>query len=496
MDIKDRSPMEESRDPLELGALLGGVWREFLKTWLLGLVLAAAFCAVGLVQSWRNYVPQYEASASFIVSLENNTSSIYTSQYYNQITTKQLSATFPYIMTSGALNRVVARDLGMSYVPGTISAKMLGETNLFQISVVSSDPQNAYDVLQSVVKNYPSVAEYVIGNTQLKPLESAVVPTQPTNPFTWQGTALRWAAIGLGLYAAILVVLAINRRTIKNKRDLQRFLNLNYLGGVPQVRLKRRSKERAGNVLVASNAPETYTESMEKVQVRLHTLMKRKGWKTLFVTSSTMGEGKTTTSCNLALTLANKGAKVLLIDGDLRNPSVADALGCPEWKKSGGLRDFLSGRKEAGALLRQYKKTSLLVMPGGTATNHVAELMSTGRLEKLIQQCRDQVDYIIIDTPPCTAMHDTTIIAAMVEAGILVVRQDYAPVGRIITAAEIMTQVGANLCGCLINGEMGSIGGYGYGKYGYSKYGYGRSGYAGYSRYGHQRSKTARVGTK
>ncbi len=487
---------EGSNNPIDFLGILTGIWREFGKTWWIGLILIALFSGFGLFQAKRSYVPYYRASASFVVTADKSATSISTSQYYNQISAQQLSSTFPYIVTSGALSRVVANDLGLPYVPGSISAKMLGNTNLFQISVTASDPQNAYNVLQSVVKNYPVVAEYVIGSTQLRLLEESGVPTAPYNSSDLRNTAVRWMTIGIGLYALMLVLLAINRRTIKNKRDLQTYLNLNYFGGLPLVRTKQRSKGRTVRVLVSEDVPDAFSEAMEKVQVRLDTLMRRNGWNTMFVSSSTTGEGKTTTSCNLALTMALKGARVLLIDGDLRHPSVANGMGHPEWSEDGGLRDYLEGRKDASALLKQYRQTSLLVMPGGRPTNDVAALMGTGRLNKLIAQCKKQVDYIIIDTPPCTAMHDATIIASMVETGILVVRQDYAPIGRVMTASEIMNQVNANLCGCLINGEMGSIGGYGYGRYGYGKYGYGRGGYARYSAnarhgYGYGHSKTA-----
>lgn len=481
---------EEGRSPVDILGILAGVWREFLKTWWVGLLLIALFSGFGLFQAKRSYVPLYRASASFVVSADKSATSISTSQFYNHISAQQLSSTFPYIVTSSALNRVVAKDLGLPYVPGTISAKMLGNTNLFQISVTANTPQNAYNVLQSVVKNYPVVAEYVIGSTQLRLLEESGIPTAPYNASDMRSTATRWMAIGLCIYGAILLLLAISRRTVKNRRDLQTYLNLNYFGGLPLVRTKRRSKGQGIRVLMSEDVPDVYAEAMEKVQVRLDTFMRRKGWNTMFVTSSTTGEGKTTTSCNLALAMAFKGARVLLIDGDLRHPSVANCLGHPEWCEDGGLRDYLEGKKDASALLEQYKQTSLLVMPGGKATNDVAALMGTGRLNKLIAQCKRQVDYIIIDTPPCTAMHDATIIASMVETGLLVVRQDYAPIGRVMTASEIMSQVNANLCGCLINGEMGSIGGYGYGRYGYGKYGY--AGYSSKSRqsYGHRKAPT------
>ncbi|MCD7829858.1 MAG: polysaccharide biosynthesis tyrosine autokinase [Clostridiales bacterium] len=477
------STREPEQEKLDLIPLLSGIWRQIRRTWWLGVLFVIVAVTVGILYAHMHYTPRYEAKASFVVSTSDSTS-ISTSRYYNTVSTEQLAATFPYILTSGALSKVVANDLGLSSVPGTITASVLGETNLFQISVVASDPQTAYDILESVVENYPTVAKYVIGNTSLKLLEESGVPTSPKNSYNYKGYVLRFVALSVVLYLAILFCLTISRRTVHSRDELQRYVNAPYLGGMPLVRGRRRSKgDKTGTFAgLSERASEGYLEAMDDLQIRFSRTMEKRGWKTVLVTSALAGEGKTSVACNLALHLADKGMKVLLIDCDLRSPSVAATLGFPQWGEEDGLADYLKGRQDDPTdLLHTVKGKPLYVLAGGRATTHTAPLYSNGRLQELVEAYREKVDYVIVDTPPCTFMHDTALISPCLEAGLLVVRQDCAPVNRIMAATEILAQAELPLAGCVLNGIPNGHGHYGYG-YGYG-FGYGY-GYGHYGSYG------------
>lgn len=125
--MPDGSVQEMERDnKIDLIPLLFRALKQFRRSWWIGLLAVLVCGALGFLYARFTYSPKYEAKASFVVSMSDSTS-ISTSRYYNSVTTEQLAATFPYILTSGALNKVVANDLGVSSVPGTITAEALGE---------------------------------------------------------------------------------------------------------------------------------------------------------------------------------------------------------------------------------------------------------------------------------------------------------------------------------------------------------------------------------
>ena len=246
--------------------------------------------------------------------------------------------------------------------------------------------------------------------------------------------------------------------------------------------MKKRSKGNSKHVMLdKETVSPTFRESMNTLQIRVARAMEEKQIKTLVVTSTLAGEGKTTISSNLAYAMAEKGYKTLLIDGDFRNPSVAAALNLPESEY--GISDVLKGKISAGEVIRQYGDSNLWVLPGKEPQEKVSKLYRNGRLQNLIQKYSRQMDIIIIDTPPCGMMNDAALAADCAEGILLVIRQDYARREKILEGVEMLDSSNASLIGCVINDEEVNRGGYG--RYGYGRYGYGKYGKYGYGKYGY-----------
>ena len=137
---------------MNFAIILDDMWRGLKKFYWWFLLIISVSATLFYIQARRSYTPMYEAYSSFVVNVA--TAYDYDNTYYNKTTAEQMSKTFPYILTSGALNQVVAESLGMSSVPATITAEAMEDTPLFTIRVTAGDPQMAYDVLQAVIENY------------------------------------------------------------------------------------------------------------------------------------------------------------------------------------------------------------------------------------------------------------------------------------------------------------------------------------------------------
>lgn len=480
MPNEENHSEQAAMERIGLSVIVSKASKSIRRTWVLGLVLILVLGLLSYVRYERSYTPVYTAKASFVVH-SGSGASISSTSYYDRLYTKQLIATFPYLLSSGALQKVVADDLGLSGVPGSITAQMEGDTNLFQLRVTSSDPQMAYDILQSVVKNYPQVASYVIGITTLTQLDGGSVPTAPSNPKSPLRAVFNGFVTALAIYLVILLISVMVQRTIHDKNDLRKWLNIKHLGSIPQIPAKNRSNRSVNKILIDNpNISSDYFKSIETVQLRLNKIMHRNRMKTVLITSALMDEGKSTVACNCAMMFAKKENRVILIDGDLRNPSIHRWLNMPQLEQTKGLYHYLNGEAELSEILYQYKDTNLYVIPAGFSVNDVAQFYSGQRMTELLDQLRKQASHIILDTPPCSFMHDTTLLASHCDTGVLVIRQDYAHVNRITTTAEMLAQAGLPLAGCIINGEASESSHYGYGKY-YSKYGYRRYSYGSYS---------------
>ncbi len=481
---------ENTENLIDLVAIITDIWHRIREIYWILLLIACFSTVFSVVQEYRNYSPRYEASASFVVSADLNSSSTsYT--YYNKITLDQLNASFPYILTSGILSQIVAEDLGFDYVPGVIQASVLDATNLFRIQVTASDPQQAYDILQSVIKNYPSVAKYVVGDTTFKLIDDSGVPSSPINYPSFRRSAISGLFKALIIDILIICAQALLRNTIKTPEDLNKFLNIKYLASLPQEQVKKRSSKAAPRLLLDQpSVSYQFREAMNVLQVRINRIMSQQKVKTLVVTSTLAGEGKTTVACNLARAISQKGYRVLLIDTDFRHPSVGSMLRLkPDTK---GLEHVIRGLADPKDVIRQYQDSRLFVLPVHVPQENTSKLYTNGMLKSLIAAYREKMDLIIIDTPPCNLVSDAALAAEYADGVLLVIRQDYAHRDKILEGVEFLSEKNTPIIGCVINGEETGIGSYGYGRYGYGKYGYGKYGYGkyNYGKYGYGSEKT------
>lgn len=456
---------------------------DFLKTakrllWL-GILLALLCSSALSFWTYRSYTPRYQATASFTIYVTNPL--LAEVRTYNSATAEQMANTFPYILTSGALSEVVMQDLGLSYMP-SVSASALKNTNIFTLTVTSGDPQLAYDVLNSVIAHYPEVAEFVVGPTVMTLLDESGVPTQPVNSPNYASAIKKGVLIGAALWAGILLLLSFARSTIHNEAELKQLGNMHCIGTLPMVKgFQRKTKGTACPLLTMKGENYGFSESIRLLRIRTEKEMREHNGKVLLVSSAIPGEGKTTVASNLAIALAQKGSRVLLVDCDLRNPSVEKVFG---EKEPYGLSAYLRGAVTAKNLIRQLGTNNLFAIFAGEAVSGASELLAKKEAKNLINAARNIFDVIILDTPPCSMLADASEVAALADCAMLTIRQDYASKDQILEGAQLLSDGGLPLIGCVMNCVRHDTFG---GSYGYYGYGYGYSQY--YKSYGEGTSK-------
>lgn len=319
-------------DKIDLTDLLQDIYQGIRKFWWLVIGLAVIFALQSYFSVRSSYRPQYVASATMSVRVAGN------ANYVNAQSAKQMETVFPYILTSGVLQDVIAEDMGLDYVPGTVTAVAENGTNLFTVSASASDPKVAYDLLQSVIENYPKVAEFVVGKTKLDILDETGIPEDTGKELVIRGSLKRGAARGALLGFLLMGIYILTRRTVKSRKELKKDLNLEDLGGIPFIHAKKRRKDKflSSVSLMNERVPQRYLEAIRKLCIRVMKEMEQRGYKSILITSSIPGEGKTTLAVNLAIAAAKSGKKVVLVDCDPRNPSVASAMNEKE-----GFRDLV-----------------------------------------------------------------------------------------------------------------------------------------------------------
>lgn len=443
---------EEPKENRENLIDIAGLFDDLLKTafqlkWKFLIVIA--LCGVLFCGYKRfTYSPYYVASSTFTIS--SSIASENANTYIENATANQMAKSFPYILQSGAFKQVLAEDLGMQSVPGTIEAEVMENTNLFTLKVTENNGELAQRVLKSVVKNYPSVAEFVIGSSQLTLMDESGVPQTPANPFSYRHEIEIGVLIGIFLCACLDVLLSLGKNTVKKEEDFKRLFHVNSLGILPHARFhKKRTETEELITLDNPRLPRSFLEAARTVRRRIERVQKENGMKSFLVTSAMPGEGKSTVSANIAISLAMKGYKVILVDADLRNPSTAKVLGMQEQEL--GTLEVLKGEVNIDDAVQQYKDTNVMVLAGSTPIQDTSTVLSGKNMRQFVKELEAEADFVIIDTPPSALLSDAAIVAQYVDGVVFVIRQDYTEADRILEGMEILSGSGAEITGCILN---------------------------------------------
>lgn len=455
-------------------------------------VLMAVLCGglLGL-RAWRSYTPMYASQVTFTIQLADSSLTDIggSTSYYNKATAEQLTKTFPYLVQSELMQTKLRQAMGVERLNGSISAQTVDNTNLFSLRVTSTAAQDAYDILLAVTEVYPQVADYVIGNTELNLLTEPALAAEPYNEFRPIPTICKGAVLGLLLSLAMILLYAFTRRSIRDPEDIHKRLNQTCIATLPKVTFKKRGNAIDQTISIQNERVSgAFQESVRSMRIKFLREMQKRKAQVVMVTSTLPGEGKTTVAVNLALSLSQNGARVILVDLDLRKPSVKKALGVTEPSK--GMPELLAGSEGSPAeALLPLKNSRLVLLAGDSPAADARQQISSRRLAAMLDQLRQEADYIVLDTPPCGILADSAGVSRVADCTLYVLRAGAVEVSHIMDSLQFLAESGTRMIGCVLNGIQTGQGGYGYGYgYGYSGYGYGY-GYGKYS--SHRKSKAA-----
>lgn len=189
--------------------------------------------------------------------------------------------------------------------------------------------------------------------------------------------------------------------------------------------------------------------------------------KTIVVTSSEPMEGKTTTVVNLAISFAQMGSKVLLIDADFRKPKIHKVFFISNGE---GLTNFLAAHDDYNKYIRQSSVQNLSILPSGTIPPNPSELLNSTSMKQFIETVQQEYDLILLDSPPVGSVTDACIISAYVDGTIIVVNSGKVTIQSLKRAVELLNKVNANIIGVVLNNvDRKSSGDYNYYQYYYSE---------------------------
>ena len=444
--------------------------KDIAKEWWAILLLSLAIALFADIWVNATYQPEYKTSTTFVVTAKGMNTNV----YQNLNSTQQLAQQFTEILDSNVLKKKVAQDLNMSSLNIDSSVDLVPETNLITLSVKAGTAVESYRILQSIMKNYNTVSDYAIKNVIIETIQSPAVSMAPVNPLNEKKTMVIAFIAAVAVLMVLVAGISYLRDTIKNPKDVTSKLDTRLLGSIYHEKksksLKLRKKKEFVSMLISNPLRSfQYAESNKMMASRVRSYLDKENAKTLLVTSVMENEGKSTVAANLALGLAQEGNKVMLIDCDFRKPAQYKIFDM-EGKNGDDLGKVLTGKAGTENLIRNWNDTNLYMILNRTSSNSIEAMLKSTTLRQIVGFCRQNMDYVIIDTSPLALVSDTEELAQMADASVLVVRQDTVLTKDINDAIDILNNTRGKVLGCVLNDASssqitGSTAHYGYGGY-------------------------------
>jgi tyrosine-protein kinase Etk/Wzc len=308
--------------------------------------------------------------------------------------------------------------------------------------------QSAYEKLYTQVEERYQEAlineQSVPGNVLI--VDEGLIPKSPSKP-----NRLLIVIIGLVLGGGLGIGFSFVRNhfdnTIKTPEDVSN-KNINILAWIPNIDgMDNTNKEF--EFIVAKKPDASASEAYRAVRTRIKfSKIDKESLKLILITSPTSQEGKTTTTINLAGSIAQANFKTVIIDADLRKPRVHTIF---NQKRFPGFTDYFFGQASFNEIVRPTQVSNLFYISSGTIPPNPSEILGSAQMEAFFEKLKDQYDYIIVDSPPIIPVTDSEILAQLVDGTILVVAANYTEIDLLEKAVEILQRDRSTFLGVLLN---------------------------------------------
>jgi capsular exopolysaccharide synthesis family protein len=307
-------------------------------------------------------------------------------------------------------------------------------------------------------------------------VDKAELPTKPFKPNKRLNLLLA-AVVGLFLGLGLAFFFEYLDNTVKTPEDVEQLIQLPSFGMIPEIAYERRRRLDDGTFcpveLVTFGRPKSMlSEAYRNVRTSILLSFSEQPPKRIVISSPNPGEGKTTTVINTAIALSQTGARVLIVDSDMRKPRVHEIFG----EENGvGLSNFLSGNAKLGAAIKKTPIRNLFYLPSGPIPPNPTELLGSNLFKTTMHFLGEKFNHIVFDSPPVLGFADSIILSASVDGILLVVSGGKTPRETLQRAKDALCQVNAKILGVVINQVDIGRSDYGYYYYRYQYY-YGKDG--------------------
>ena len=422
----------------------------YLKHYILAFVIFVVL-AVGGVLIYDNMFkkPVYRAQTTVVIAKSDGMTDSATTLSDVNVSQKLVSTYGEIAKSELVLNRVI-ENLGLHVSSKELNKKLtvrpVDETSILSIAVSDPKPQLSATIANEIAKVFSEEVKNIYKIENVTQLSVAAVPTAPSNNTTTRDVVLA-AVIAVVAVAGFAFLRFYLDDTIKQNDDVEKIIGLPVTGHIMKNEMK---SKRAGSELIVEKSPKAIvSENIKRLRTNLQFTAVDKNIKTILVTSSNAGEGKSFVAANLAISFAQADKKVLLVDCDLRKGRAHKLFGVTN---TAGLSNLLAGNlKDFASYIRPTRIDKLDIITCGTYPPNPSELLASKKNKSLVKLLRDYYNVVIFDGAPVGGLADSVILSSLMDETLIVVKDASTAKNELLATKDALDKVGANIAGIVFN---------------------------------------------
>ncbi len=448
-------------EEIDLKELLLVYWK---KKWFVAIVTLISI-AIGYYYSYYHVVPKYESTTTLMLGKISNFSSDSTEirdDYQiaqSEITiNSSLVSTYSKLITSRTLVQKVIANLNLNLSEGAIIGSTIvsrvEQTQLIQIRVRNTNPELACKIANEIAKVFSEQIKDIYNINNVYIVDQAIPSGTPYNINHKKDLGIS-ALIGFVLSSGLILLYYLLDNTVKSEEQLEENIGVKNLINIP---LEKKQKNKISSEIIAYSDPKSIiSETFRTLRTNVQfSNTNSKDAKTFLITSCFQSEGKSYVSANLAITFAQVGKKVILVDADMRKGRQAKVFNLPSNR---GLSNYISNldengvelNEDLGKFIKETEVPNLNVITSGTVPPNPSELLSSPKLEKMIEELKKCYDIIIFDGAPIVPITDSLILARMLGSTIIVTLYNKTKKDDLKKVKNGIESVGGKILGTCIN---------------------------------------------
>lgn len=438
-------------EEIDLKELFDMFWSRKIIIFLIILV----FIGIGTIYTKFMIEPDYKSVATLILTKKSADDKTITQ---TELTLNQkLVSTYTHLIKSDIVLLPVIENLNsqidLNVLRGKVSVNMVPNTQFIEISVKNENPETAQIYAKEISQVFVDKVKEIYKIDNISIYDEAKLDTIPYN-INHAKNILIFSVIGIAISMAYVFLATTLDTTIKTGEEAEKRIELNVLAQIPNYNIENEKKTEKDELIIYKDPKSPIAEVFRTLRTNLQFMSSNKKLKTMLVTSSMPGEGKSWVSANLILAFAKEGKKVIIVDADMRKGRMHKIFNI---SKKPGLSNYLSGiieKEDKDNIFNYIKSTeieNLYVMPIGDVPPNPSELLVSERTSTLIETLKGIFDVVIFDGTPSLIVTDALILSRQVDTTLIVTAYKTTKMGDVEKIKKSIENVGGKIAGIVIN---------------------------------------------